>query len=240
MPVLVSDILTYANSLIQGNAAISDATGLEFTNDANEDYHLELVKRGVEASEVQEAYRDVTVPPAGQGSTFLFPDDYLFLKTLSVNNTISPTAGGAVNYEAYNKALPADISNTQQNVSFEFLRVNQPADVPLYDNRGDWYEVFPTFTSGMNLIQAIRLFYYLIPTAYTSTSDTLNYPESANFRTLAYKVVSLYYDSIMDTENSGKWQGRYMGRLERQVKMQSKGEDTAPQPRGLGLTGGEF
>src|SRR5258706_64551 len=107
----VQNVIDYANSLIQGNGSISNAQGILFINDENKDLHLEMVKRGVEASQLQEAYRDAAIPPSGQGSTFLYPDDMLFLKTISINQINPPTAGIG-NYQNYVIAEQIDIGNT--------------------------------------------------------------------------------------------------------------------------------
>lgn len=239
MSVLVSDVIAYANTLIQGNGNISNAKGLAFLNDANKDYHSEMIKRGVEASQIQEAYRDASVPPSGQGSTFLYPDDMLLLKTITVNQVTAPT-GGTANFNNYVVCTQLDIGNTQQNESFEFMRLNQPVENPLFDDRGDWFEIFPAFTTQMNLVQALRIFYYLQPTSYTSVSDTLVYPESLDYYILANKIVSLYYDSLMQTTSADIFQGKYIKRLERQVVTLVKGADRPVQTAGLGLSGWEF
>lgn len=238
MSVLVSTVLAYSNTLIQGNGTISNANGLLFFNDANKDYHLELIKRGVEASQIQEAYRDVAVPASGQGSTFLYPSDMVFLKNISVNMINTPTAGA--NAQNYITAQQIDIGNTQQNTSFEFLRLNQPVQQPIFDDRGDWFEIFPTFKASMNLIQALRIFYYLQPNLYTSVNDVLEYPESQDYYILADKIVALFYDSQEDQLNADKFQKKYIDRLERQVDTLVRGVDQPVAPNGLGLSGWEF
>lgn len=234
---LASDIIAYANSLIQGNGNINNTDGLLFLNDASKDYHLEMIKRGVEASQLQEAYRNASIPASGQGSTFLYPNDMLLLKTLSVNY-LSPVSGN--NMQNYTIAQQIDIGNTQQNQSFEFLRINQPIQNPLFDDRGDWFELFPTFTMQMNLNQAIRIFYYLNPTPYTSVTDTVPYPENLDYVILALKLVSIYYDSLTRVDDSAIFQTKYMSRLERLVMTLVKGADQPIQTQGLGLTGYEF
>lgn len=237
MSILVSDVLSYANQLIQGNGNISNTLGIAFLNDANRDFHLELINRGVEASQIQEAYRDASIAPSGQGSTFLYPTDMLLLKTISVNYYSSPTGNNIQNYQI---ATQIDIGNTQQNQSFEFLRLNQPIEDPLFDDRGDWYELFPAFTTGMNTTQAIRLFYYLTPTVYTSVSDVIQYPESTDQYILANKIVSIYYDSLTKQAESDSFQKKYIDRLKRLVNTLVRGADKPELSNGLGITGWEF
>lgn len=237
MSTTLGQVLAYANTLVQGNGNITDTAGIAYANDANKDFHFDLIKKGVEASGLQEAYRDASIPASGQGSTFLYPSDMLLLKTISVNYYSPPTGGNMANYQI---ASQIDIGNTQQNQSFEFLRLNQPIEDPLFDDRGDWYELFPTFTTGMNLSQAIRLFYYINPTPFTATSDVLLYPESIDYYVLAYKIVSIYYGALTRSDESDSFSSMYEKRLKRLVDTLVRGADKPEVSNGLGFTGFEF
>ncbi len=237
MSTTVQDVIDYANNLIQGNGNISNTEGISFLNDADKDFHLEMIKRGVEASQIQESYRDVTVPASGQGSTFLYPPDMLLLKTLSVNY-IAPPSG--TTFQNYVIPTQVDIGNTQQNMSFEFMRINQPIQNPLIDDRGDWFELFPAFTTQMNLTQAIRIFYYLNPTPFTAVSDVLPYPENLDYVILAIKLVSIYYSSLTREDESDSFHKKYISRLERLIMTLVKGADKPIVTQGLGLSGREF
>jgi len=229
----VQTAIDYANTKIQGNGNLSSADGLLFANEAKSDYRLELIKRGVEAAQIQESYRDVEVAAANRGSTFLYPTDMLLLKQISVNYTDTTQ-------QNYIIVQQIDVGNTQQNMSFEFLRVNQPVENPLFDDRGDWFEMFPAFTTQMNLVQALRIFYYLAPDPYTSTSDTLLYPESVDPYVLSSKMVALYYERQEKFDQADHFQSVYLKKVDRVVDTLVRGADRPITAQGLGLTGWEF
>lgn len=230
----VQDVIDYANTKIQGNANISNADGLKFFNDANLNYHWDLIHREVDASEIQEAYRSVTVPPAGQGSTFLYPDDMFALKKITVNYTDQTEQ----NFVA---CTDIKVSNTEENTSFEFLRQNQATDAPLFEDRGDWFELFPTFTSGNNLTNALRIFYFLSPAPYTSTSQALVYPENIDPVIHALRMVELYYDSIQQDDRADRFKTQANLRSDRVLVTLNRGE-AGPIVTQLstGLNGYEF
>lgn len=229
----VQTVTDYANVKIQGNGNISSDQGVLFASEAKLDYRAELIKRGVEAAQIQEAYRDAVVPTEGQGSTFLYPDDMFFLKQISVNYSDTTIQ---------NYIIPrvVDIGNTQQNLSFEFLRQNQPIEDPLLDGRGDWFELFPTFTSQMNLTKAIWIFYYLQPTVYSASTDALEYPETVDPYVLSEKMISLYYERQEKFDKAAYYQKRYLDRVARVVNTLVRDVDRPVTTEGLGLTGYEF
>lgn len=231
----VQDVIDYANTKIQGDANISDADGLKFFNESNIDFHLDLIHSEVDASEIQEAYRDASIPPAGQGSTFLYPDDMFVLKKITLNYTDTT----AQNYVA---CTDIKTSNTVENTSFEFLRVNQPTDSPLFEDRGDWFEIFPTFDAGDNLTQAMRIFYFLGPTNYTENGQSLVYPESLDPIIQAFKMVQIYYDSIEQDDRADRWEKKYKERFnEKLLPTLSRGESGPINTQlSIGWTGNEF
>lgn len=233
MPTTIAQVLTYANAKIQGNGNITDTAGLLFLNDGNLDFHLEMINRGIEASQIQEVYRDASLAVAGQGSTFLYPEDMLALKILTVNYSNTSV-------QNYVEATQIDIGNTSGNLAFEWFRQNQPIQNPLFDDRGDWFELFPAFTSNMNITRAIRLFYYLNPTPYTSTGSNLSYPESIDPYILVNKIVQLYYESIEQFESAISFEKKYLDRVARLVSTLTRGEDKPIAPAGLPITGWEF
>lgn len=194
----LQDVLTFARTQTQTNAnGISDTAGIVFANEALVDFHRRLVNTSIDASQIQEAYRDGAVPPTGNGSTFLYPTDMLFLKTIEINRTSSSP-------QDYLKAEQVDQSNLQGSTSFSWLRVNGNANQPKFADNGDWYEIFPAFTSADNLGQAIRLIYFQKPTEFTSTSDTVSYPSSLDYRILGWRIAADYLYSIGATTGSGR------------------------------------
>lgn len=234
MAATTGQVISYANTKIQGNGNIGSTQGISFINDANLDFHLELINRGVDASELQETYYQTVTPVTGTNpSTFLFPADMLFLKTITVN-FMDQTE------QNYIQAQQIDVANTPGQASFQWFRINQPTNAPLFDNRGDWYEIFPSFQANNNLTNAIALFYYLVPTTYSTTADALSYPESTDLYILANKVLSLYYESISKFDDAAYFQKVYMDRIGRFVKFMTRGSDQPVQAKGVPLTGWSF
>lgn len=130
----------------------------------------------------------------------------LALKTIEVNFT-DTTA------QNYIRAEQVDVSNLPGGESFSYYRQNASISNPLFDDRGDWYEILPTFQSGNNLTNAIRLFYYLKPTEYTATSDTIGYPESQDYRILGWRIAANYYYSLEKFDEGDKYNEKYEERV---------------------------
>src|SRR3990167_8750445 len=138
----LSTILAFSRAQAQTDSnGLTDAKGIIFANEALVDFHRRLVKRGVDASQIQEAYiPTITAPASGDGSTFTYPDDCLALKTVEINYTDT-------NANNYIPATQVDVANLSGENSFSWMRLNQSTQFPKFDDRGDWYEVFPAFTS---------------------------------------------------------------------------------------------
>lgn len=214
----LSQVLSFARAQSQSDSnGLTDANGIIFANEALSDLHRKLIKHGVDASQIQETYiPTVTIPTTGNGSTFTYPDDCLALKTIQINYTdTNPTN--------YLTATQIDVSNTPNQDSFSWLRLNQSTLFPKFDDRGDWYEVFPAFKSGNNLTNAIRLFYFLKPTAYTSTSDTVAYPESQDVAILGWRVAAMYYYSLNKMEEGDLFNEKYEERVTEYVSTLGRG-----------------
>lgn len=236
MATTVSQLLTYVELKTQaGTGNLNNAlSGLLFLNEALLDFRSELIKRGIDGAQLQESYvPSITPPVSGNGSTFAWPVDMYFLKTVSVNMT-----SGAPN--DYVQARIMDVSNTPDRTSFEWLRNNQPANAPLIDNRGDTFEVFPSFANATNLANAIRILYYLTPTPYSTTADNLTYPDTLDWYILAIKVAEVYYESLNKFEEAAVWEQRYQTRLNKLVTTQAQDSKQPVEPSGLQLTGWNF
>jgi hypothetical protein len=236
MATTTGQLLTYVENKTQaGSGTLNNTTvGLPFLNEAMLDFRTDLIKRGIDASQIQESYVP-TVTPASlpSGSTFSYPSDMYFLKTISVNFTDS----SAMNYV---QAQLVDVSNTPGQASFEFLRANQPSSEPLFDDRGDTYEIFPSFTSATNLVNAIRIFYFLQPTPYTTTGDTLAYPDSLDWYALADRTAALYYESLNKFVEADYWRKLSNSRIEKMVDTLETGSEQPLQATSLPITGFEF
>src|SRR6185503_10586822 len=102
----LSTVLAFSRAQAQTDSnGLTDTNGIIFANEANSDFHRRLVAKGVDASQLQESYRDGAVPAtAGNGSTFLYPSNMLFLKTIELNYTDT-------NANNYQLAKQVDISN---------------------------------------------------------------------------------------------------------------------------------
>lgn len=182
----LNTVLAFSRAQAQTDSnGLTDANGIIFANEALLDFRRKMIAKGVDASQLQEAYMSAT---SGQG-TYLYPTDMFWLKAIEVNLANADPQG-------YVTAQQVDVSNLPDMTSFSWVRQNQPAAQPLFDDRGDWFEVFPTPVAGMNLTNAFRIFYYLEPTEYTSTSDTITYPESLDYRILGYRIAANYYRSL--------------------------------------------
>lgn len=226
----VSDILSFARTQAKTDSnGLTNANGLIFANEAQSDFHRRLIARGVDASQLQEAYRD----GAANTGTYLYPTDMFFLKAIELNYT-DTTA------QNYKRASQVDVSNLQSNVSFGWLRSNASKNEPQFDDRGDWFEIFPTPTSSDNVSQLIRLFYFIRPTDYTTVADTLAYPVTLDYRILGWRVAANYLYSLGKINEGDAFNLKYEKRVDELIGTLSRGTQQPTESRGLGLTGYEF
>ena len=232
----LSDTLGFSRTQSQTDSVgLSNANGITFANEALLDFRRRLLAAGVDASQLQESYADGVVPTGNNGSTFLYPSDMFWLKTIEVNFTDSSAEG-------YKKAKQIDIANLPDNASFLWLRENASTAQPLFDDRGDWYEIFPRFTSGLNLTQAIRLVYFLEPTEYTAVGDTIAYPESLDYRIIGWRIAANYKRSISDFDSATAFDAEYDERVTQLIATLSRGSQQpiqATEPS-LGNNGWDF
>lgn len=235
MATTVATLLGYCEQKTQaGTGNLNASNGVSFLNEAMLDFRSEMIKRGIDASQTQESYvATVTPPTAGNGSTFAYPSDMFALKTIEVNMTNA-------NPQDYLLASQLDVANIPGQMSFSWLRANQSTAAPLFDDRGDTYEIFPAFNSSMNLNNAIRIFYYLTPTIYTSTSDNLTYPDSLDWYILAMKICSLYYESLNKFQEADYWRVLYVERMNKLNTTLAQGSKQPIQNTGLPISGWEF
>src|SRR3990167_8858907 len=103
----LATVLNFSRTQAQTDSnGLTDANGIVWANEALEDFHRKLVTGGVDASQLQESYRDGTV---GTG-TYLYPTDMLFLKAIQVNYA-NTTA------DQYITTQQVDVSNIPDNQS---------------------------------------------------------------------------------------------------------------------------
>lgn len=230
----LNNVLTFSRAQAQtDNNGLTDTNGIIFANEALVDFHRKLVNSSIDASQIQEAYRDATVPSTGNGSTFLYPTDAMFLKAIEVNYTDT-------NAQNYIRAEQVDHSNLSGNTSFSWLRVNGSKQQPQFADNGDWYEIFPAFSSGDNLSQAIRIIYFQKPTEFTTTSDTLSYPVTLDYRILGWRVASDYYYSLNKFEEGDAFNLKYEERVKELIGTLGRGSQQPIQANVIPLTGWEF
>lgn len=225
----VLNVITYARQLSSTDSnGISDALGIAFTNDALQNMTRSLLEHGIDAAQTQEAYADLNT---SNPSTYAFPADMFALKTAEVN-FFDTSANN------YIQAERVDVSNLQGKTSFSYLRANQPTSSPLIDNRGDTYEIFPIPPTAN--AQGIRLFYFLTPTEYTVTGDTIAYPQNLDYRCLGMRVAALYKVSMGDIGAAQAFNMEYEKRLADLIKILAPGGQQPITPQKLRLTGWNY
>lgn len=222
----VADIITYARQIAQTDSnGLTDTLGLAFTNDAQNNYIRELLNRDIDAAQTQEAYTSMTT-----AGTYAWPDDMYALKTVEVDYT---GLGG----QNYIQADAIDVSNIQ-DVSFDYLRKNQSSSSPLIDNRGDTFEVFPTPLAPST--NGIRIFYWLEPTEFTSTSDSLGYPITLDYRCLACRVAALFATRAKKYDMAEAFNAEFEKRTQDVIRILASGTQQPLKPEPLHITGWEF
>lgn len=228
MATSVLAAITYTQQLAQTDVnGIGSVLGLALYNDSLQTFHRDLLNRGIDASQTQEAYRDLTTTSP---NTYLWPSDMYMLKTIEVNWQDQTE-------QNYLQATPLDVANIQ-NVSFSYLRSNQSQTQPLFDNRGDQFEIFPTPQTANS--QGIRIFYYLTPTEATNVGQAIQYPLTLDYRASSCKMASLYYKSQNDTEMAAIYEKEYMDRVEKIIKILAPGTQQPITPQPLAISGWNY
>lgn len=220
--------IQYSQQLAQTDSnGIGSVFGLSLYSDSLQTFHRDLLTRGIDASQTQEAYRDLTTTSP---NTYLWPSDMYALKTIEVNwqdNTA----------QNYLQAVTMDVANIQ-DVSFSWLRSNQSQTQPLFDNRGDQFEIFPT--PQVANAQGIRIFYYLTPTEPVDVGQPISYPVTLDYRAISCKMAALYYKSQNDSEMAMVYDNEYMQRIEKIIKILAPGTQQPITPQPLAITGWRF
>ena len=228
MATSVLSAITYTQQLCQTDSnGIGSALGLALANDALQTWTRDMLNKNIDAAQTQEAYRDLST---NSPNTYLWPSDMYALKTIEVNWQDSIE-------QNYLQAQVVDVANIQQQ-SFSWLRANQPQSMPLFDNRGDQFEIFPTPTTGNT--NGIRIFYYLTPTEFTDVGQAILYPQLLDYRTLSTKMASLYYKTQNDTDMATVYEAEYKERINKIINVVGPGTQQPIQPTPLSMTGWDF
>lgn len=228
MATSVLSAITYAQQLAQTDSnGIGSVLGLALYSDSLQTFHRDLLNRGIDASQTQEAYRNLTTDSP---NTYLWPSDMYMLKTIEVNWQDTTE-------QNYLQATPLDVANIQ-GVSFSYLRANQNQTQPLFDNRGDQFEIFPTpIVSNTN---GIRIFYYLTPTEPADVGQPISYPLTLDYRVASCKMASLYYKSQNDVDMAIVYDNEYKERVEKIIKILAPGTQQPITPQPLSITGWSY
>lgn len=233
----LSDVLTAARKIAYTDSnGITDADGIIFANDALYEVQEMLIKRREDLF-LQETQHDITAAMISGGASpgkVLFPTDMLFLKAIEINTTDS------TQQNQYRTAKQIELSNLdpQGSVSFDWLRANQTSLFPKFAPHGDWFEIFPTPTATM--ANGIKLLYYLQPTDFVATSDTIVFPYSLNYRVLAYKIAAYYHAQNSNYDDQKLADGKAEKLIDNLIKLIGSQVQQPTQASGVGLTGGEF
>jgi hypothetical protein len=228
MATSVLSAITYAQQLAQTDSNnIGSVLGLALYNDALQTMTRDLVNRNIDAAQTQEAYRDLTT---SSPNTYLWPTDMYALKTIEVNWQDTSS-------QNYLQAKPMDVANIQDK-SFSWLRANQPQTAPVFDNRGDQFEIFPTPTAAN--AQGIRIFYYLTPTEAPDVGTAIQYPQSLDYRALSCLIASRYYKTQNDVAMAQVYETEYKERIAKIINILAPGTQQPITPTPLIISGWQF
>ena len=229
MPVL-SDALSFARAQAQTDSnGLTNANGLIWGNEALVDFRRRLIAAGVDAAQLQEAYRDGTV----NVGRYLYPTNMFWLKSIELNYAGTVADG-------YLTATQLDVANIPGNKSIGWIRTNASTSKPYFDDHGDEFEIFPTPTAAHNVTQLIRIFYYLEPTEYSAVGDTIAYPESLDYRALGWRIAANYLYSLNKVDEGDAFNLKYEERIKQIIATLSRGSQMPIQATPLSITGWEF
>ena len=86
----------------------------------------------------------------------------------------------------------------------------------------------------------IRIFYFLKPTLYTATSDTVAYPESQDNATLGWRIAAMYLYSLGNILQGDAFNMKYEERVKEYVSTLGRGSQQPIQATPIQATGWEF
>lgn len=234
--MLVGSILTFARKAAQTDInGLGDDVGVTFASEALMDFHRRLANNRVDAGGVYEASITGIV---GTG-IFNYPSNpcsTLALKTLELNYT-------STSNNDYVVAKQVDVANLPGTTSFSWLRNNADPKNPLFDDRGDRFEVFPTPTSAHNVTAMARLFFYGQPSVYSAVANTVNYPENLDEAILGYRVAANYKYALQGEDNyvaGDKLMSKYEERVSQFINTLGQGSQQPLQAVPIQLSGWEF
>ncbi|HEY6022109.1 MAG TPA: hypothetical protein VIY48_20245 [Candidatus Paceibacterota bacterium] len=228
MATSVLAAISYAQQLAQTDSNnIGSVFGLALYNDALQTMTRDLVNRGIDAAQTQETYTDITTTSP---NTYAWPTNMYMLKTIEVNFQDQVA-------QNYRQATPIDVANIQ-NQSFSWLRANQDIGQPLFDNRGDTFEIFPTPVTAN--AQGIRIFYFLTPTEALDVGTGIQYPQTLDYRALSCLIASRYYKSQNDVNMATVYANEYQERLGKIINILAPSSQQPIHPQPLLISGWQY
>lgn len=228
MATSVLSAIQFAQQLAQTDSnGIGSVLGLGLYNDALQTMTRDLVNRDIDAAQTQETYTNLTTTSP---NTYAWPSNMFSLKTIEVNYQDQ-------SQQNYLQATPMDVANIQGK-SFDWLRANQAQNAPLFDNRGDTFEIFPTPKIANS--QGIRIFYFLTPTEAPDVGTAIPYPITLDYRAASCKMASMYYKTQNDTNMAGVYEQEYLQRMGKIINILAPASQQPIQPQRLAITGWSF
>ena len=224
----IATVLNFSRAQAQTDSnGLTDTNGLIFANEAKSDFRRRLTTAGVDAAQLQEADQDIS----DTVGTYLYPTDMAWLKAIELNYGDST----ATNYIT---AEQVDVSNLPNHTSFSWLRLNASQDRPYFNDMGDWFEIFPTPTSTN--ASGMRIWYFLQPSEYSATTDTISYPELLDYRILGWRICSNYYKSLNKFNEATFFDLEYEKRVADLIKTLGQGTQQPLTSTGIQMSGWEF
>lgn len=228
MATSVLAALQYAQQLSQTDSnGIGSVLGLDLYNDALQTMTRDMVARDINAAQTQESYTNLTI---ASPNTYAWPTNMFMLKTIEVNFQDQTP-------QNYLQATAMDVANIQGR-SFDWLRANQDQSNPLFNNRGDTYEIFPT--PKVPNSQGIRIFYFLTPTEALDVGTAIQYPQTLDYRALSCLIASRYYKTQGDENMAQIYAQEYQDRIAKIINILAPASQQPITPQPLAITGWNF
>lgn len=226
--MILSSVLSFARAQLQTNSSgLTDDNGIIFANEALQDFHRRLVQKNVDASQLTET----SIVTSTGINNYPSNPSLLALKAIEANYVDTSNNNFTV-------AQQVDVANLPGNFSFSYLRSNTNPVTPLFDDRGNSFEVFPTPTSSI----MIRMFYFAQPSIYTSSVASVNYPENLDITILGWRIAANYLYSLGTSRipDGDKYMARYEERVKQYIDTLSRGVQTPQKTVPIQITGWQF
>lgn len=228
MATSVLAAIQYAQQLAQTDSnGIGSVLGLSLYNDALQTMTRDLVNRDIDAAQTQESYTNLST---NNPNTYAWPANMFSLKTIEINYQDQTQ-------QNYLQASPVDVANIQGR-SFDWLRANQPQSEPLFDNRGDTFEIFPTPITGNT--NGIKIFYFMTPTEALDVGTAIQYPQTLDYRALSTLIAARYYKTQSDINMATVYENEYNARVGKIINILAPSSQQPIAPKSLSMTGWSF